>query len=807
MVGAGISYPSVPLARDIVESCKEKARGYDRTEEPKEKNSIGVYSHWFQTAYAEPDQRQEYLRGIIEGKPITHANFRLAHLLLNNTISNLVMTTNFDDFLSRALTLFGKSHVVCDHPQTVGRINHAKPMVQIVHLHGSYSFYDCCNLRGELKTRADHAEDTTSTMASLLDLILWNRSPLVLGYSGWDGDVFMQALKRRLARPLGTNIYWFCHRRSVVESLPEQVRYHANVWFVVPSKEHTAPPDPARGTDIAESLLPSERSAENLSVKKDDESVLTAQTVLDTLILDFKVESPELTLDPLGFFARSLLDALPQSESTDAGPDIYTLKNTIERVTRAKQKEDQERTETRIKPATSKLERVRDALRRADYREAVKQATQIETAGLSTKDMEELVDAMWSSANGLGDGSHEELAAYDLIVLVGTKLSSLTSDNFVMSQKVAQAFNNKAFRLDALKQGDEAVALYNEVIGRYGESSNALLQEQVARALYNQAIIFATNNQHETAIARYRQVVERYREIAEPSLRAQVAMALVNLGFTLRGIDRDEEALAIFDDVIRSYGDATDTALRLQVAKALLNKGLVFRKTNRNEDALEAYSEVDRLFRDVQDLSLQVQVGRALVIKGVVLAGLGRPEEAVEVNSEIVRRYGEASQLSFKEYVAMALVNKGVALETLNSEEEAIAAYTQVVQRYHQASEPTLQRQVGNAYNGLGFVSILLAKKYRLEGNETSAARELELAHKSITAALKIDPAEPLRLGNQGYIAFLNGQKDEALKLLTQAIQLGGEKVREGELKDADRNRLPEDDEFCELVKSIKRAA
>src|ERR1044072_5620084 len=103
MVGAGLSYPSVPLAPDIVSKCKEVAQRYGRGSEAAEKSALDSYSYWFQTAYAEPKQRQKYLHDLISEKPITHANFRLAHLLLSNKISNLVVTTNFDDFLAQAL--------------------------------------------------------------------------------------------------------------------------------------------------------------------------------------------------------------------------------------------------------------------------------------------------------------------------------------------------------------------------------------------------------------------------------------------------------------------------------------------------------------------------------------------------------------------------------------------------------------------------------------------------------------------------------------------------------------------------------
>ena len=51
-------------------------------------------------------------------------------------------------------------------------------------------------------------------MADFLDRVLSNRSPLIMGYSGWSGDVFVGALKRRLTRELPYNIYRFYLRRD-----------------------------------------------------------------------------------------------------------------------------------------------------------------------------------------------------------------------------------------------------------------------------------------------------------------------------------------------------------------------------------------------------------------------------------------------------------------------------------------------------------------------------------------------------------------------------------------------------------------
>jgi hypothetical protein len=108
--------------------------------------------------------------------------------------------------------------------------------VQIVHVHGSYWFYDCCNLTDEIAQRSERSDQRNQTMASLLDRILANRSPIVVGYSGWENDVIMQALKRRLNGTLPNNLYWVLHKRPNPEEspLPDWLWRHSDVKFVAP---------------------------------------------------------------------------------------------------------------------------------------------------------------------------------------------------------------------------------------------------------------------------------------------------------------------------------------------------------------------------------------------------------------------------------------------------------------------------------------------------------------------------------------------------------------------------------------------
>ena len=112
----------------------------------------------------------------------------------DGVIARTVFTTNFDDLLAKALALFGQRPNVCDHPLTVPRMTTDTNLAQIIHVHGSYSFYDCCNLVHDIADRSQNY-----LMSLKLDEFLQSHSPLVIGYSGWERDIIMSALKRRLA--------------------------------------------------------------------------------------------------------------------------------------------------------------------------------------------------------------------------------------------------------------------------------------------------------------------------------------------------------------------------------------------------------------------------------------------------------------------------------------------------------------------------------------------------------------------------------------------------------------------------------
>ena len=89
--------------------------------------------------------------------------------------------------------------------------------------------------------------------------------------------------------------------------------------------------------------------------------------------------------------------------------------------------------------------------------------------------------------------------------------------------------------------------------------------------LVNKGAALGALNRNEEAIAVYDEVLSRFGSATEPPLR-QVAMALVNKGVALGAINRNEEAIAVYDEVLSRFGSATEPALQQQVARALFNK-------------------------------------------------------------------------------------------------------------------------------------------------------------------------------------------------------------------------------------------
>lgn len=295
IVGAGISAPEILTANGIIDQCKKKVERLCQGDGEKlqricdvaeslGENSAKYYSYWFEQAYKNKMHRQQYLKNIMNDSKISMSNLLLAQILNTKTIATTVITPNFDNHLLKSLNLLGNYDVFsADNMLDNIALNANSKRVQIMHVHGMYEFYDCCNLenRDAEIIQGQEFKTTPGTIKTFLK----TKSPIVIGYSGWEDDVIMVKLRERLEyEALPYKLLWFCYSGKDYEKLPKWLKENKEVVFVLPEKK----------MDMRSKI-------ENRENKVED-PVLLAEDVLSALIVRFGFKSPNLFINPIQYY-------------------------------------------------------------------------------------------------------------------------------------------------------------------------------------------------------------------------------------------------------------------------------------------------------------------------------------------------------------------------------------------------------------------------------------------------------------------------------------------------------------------------
>ena len=262
---------------------------------------------------------------------------------------------------------------------------------------------------------------------------------------------------------------------------------------------------------------------------------------------------------------------------------------------------------------------------------------------------------------------------------------------------VATARIRKALRLEDQNRPEEALAIYDEVVHRFGTSENPALLELVAKALFFKGITLGAMNQPKEELAAYDEVVHRFWTSENPALLELVAKVLVSKGITLGTMNRPEEELAAYDEVARRFGTSENPALLELVAKALFFKGITLGTMNQPKEELAAYDEVVHRFGTSENPALLELVAKVLVSKGITLGTMNQPKEELAAYDEVVHRFGTSENPALLELVAKVLVSKGITLGTMNRPEEELAAYDEVARRFGTSENPALLELVAKA--------------------------------------------------------------------------------------------------------------
>jgi len=137
------------------------------------------------------------------------------------------------------------------------------------------------------------------------------------------------------------------------------------------------------------------------------------------------------------------------------------------------------------------------------------------------------------------------------------------------------------------------------------------LREQVAKAIFNKGIAQRQLGQDEAAMATYDELVSRFGQTSEPALRELVAKAIFNKGIAQSQLGHDEAAMASYDELLSRFGQASELALRELMAKAMVNKAVIQRQLGHSEAAMASYDELLSRFGQANEPALREQVANA----------------------------------------------------------------------------------------------------------------------------------------------------------------------------------------------------
>jgi tetratricopeptide (TPR) repeat protein len=236
---------------------------------------------------------------------------------------------------------------------------------------------------------------------------------------------------------------------------------------------------------------------------------------------------------------------------------------------------------------------------------------------------------------------HEEGRIDDALAVAETLSAdaerSDASDAIVRETLFTARFE-RALLLTELGELREAAAAYRYAAATPADDDDPDQRHEIAMALLNGAICLDTGGEHLAALAVYDELVERFGTADDPVTRDQVIRGRVNRAAALLAVGRPGEAL----EAAHAVADELDPADALdaeQLAMAVRLRGAALRAMDRTEDAVTTLAEVERCTDE--DPAARSQVAAAIRERAEALAELGRAEDARGLLGDAIARFAD----------------------------------------------------------------------------------------------------------------------------------------------------------------------
>ena len=186
---------------------------------------------------------------------------------------------------------------------------------------------------------------------------------------------------------------------------------------------------------------------------------------------------------------------------------------------------------------------------------------------------------------------------------------------------------------------------------------------QMAGALLNKAHSLQGMGKNDDAIALYDQVIQRFGPDHGPGNELQVGAALTSKSSLLIQLGRGHEAIVTCEEVVGQYRTGKEEFSAILSAYALWVKGIAIDAVGDPPKALDTFNHalayIDTLEAPVPDFI----IAGILHCKGLVFVRLNQLDKALAVFDEVLTQYGMASELQQTGTTAMVLISKALVLD------------------------------------------------------------------------------------------------------------------------------------------------
>lgn len=217
-----------------------------------------------------------------------------------------------------------------------------------------------------------------------------------------------------------------------------------------------------------------------------------------------------------------------------------------------------------------------------------------------------------------------------------------------------------------------AIPACDELVKRFGHSSDANLRAEAASALCVKSVVQNQTGEIEAAISTCVAVVERFGDDVAPEVQFQVASALTYGGVLQLQTGDIEAGASRCDELIDRFGASDAPAIRIQVVLALVAKGVTHWKVGKFKEAIATCDHAIALFGDDDELGSQALVALTIAAKAAIQGVLEDEEEAIATIDGLIGRFQHDDTPEIRALVALATTYKRAAEGTLETSEAVI---------------------------------------------------------------------------------------------------------------------------------------